>query len=447
MEPLERNIEIPNECSCNSNTILTTWAEGKRLEKKIQIKNLVPRELETITEWPFDFRDDVVFVVIKANEVRSCTACREILIKKFHMPQFWWTDTYKRMNGYFGSEFESNPQGDIETYSTWSRALIKQPESLNKFDTGTSLQYKWLKFNLFTRWFINGKMIILAFDPVETIQERLRELFLSRLGKEELQDPYWPYTRVLEEVVSLQGSAIWNLRDVIRNIELSPTRDPRTLREKPKYNYSRMHDMARHAIHVSETLDLSVKLSEDLIQEHEKLVTSISDRKSGVETNKSQFPRQTYSNIHSRLVFFSHALFSLRCRSSSNHQRLGNEIQLRFHADSQYDSQVSVEISHSTKSDGASMRWIAIVSLIFLPANLVSSVFSTSFFETANGMVSVTNNFWIYCVALVAVTIMTLMLWFCLSRFNIQVRDERLRGLTIWQGPKRPLEPSAHCIV
>ncbi|KAI0106788.1 hypothetical protein F4814DRAFT_70059 [Daldinia grandis] len=157
-----------------------------------------------------------------------------------------------------------------------------------------------------------------------------------------------------------------------------------------------MYDIARHAIHVSETLDLAVKLSEHLIQGHQKLITSSSNSKVRLETDGTNPLNQVYSNTHSRLVFFSHALFSLRCRSSSNHQRLSNEINLRFHTNAQYDSQVSVEISHSAKSDGAPMRWIAIVSLIFLPENLVSSVFSTTFFEIANGIILVTNDFWIY---------------------------------------------------
>ncbi|KAI0847129.1 hypothetical protein F5Y00DRAFT_263942 [Daldinia vernicosa] len=446
MGSFELKPTISEKCTCHSIVPVTTWGGGQRSENSIRTRDLIPFETE-MTKWPFDPEDDIIFMVVKANDVRNCVVCGEIFIDKFRMPQFWWTDTYKRMNGYFGSEFERNADGVIETYSTWSRALIKHSEALHKSETHHELQYRWLKLNIFTRWFMGGKMMIIAFDPVETMQEKLRELFLSRLDKEDLQDPYWPYEYILEELVSLQGSAIWSLRDLIRTIELSPTRDPRTLREKPQYNYSRMHDIARHAIHVSETLDLAVKLSEDLIQEHQKLIISSSDGKPRLETDKTQSLKQVYSNTHSRLVFFSHALFSLRCRSSSNHQRLGNEIQLRFHTDSQYDSQVSVEISHSAKSDGASMRWIAIVSLIFLPANLVSSVFSTTFFETTNGMISVTNDFWIYWVALVAVTVMTLALWFCLSRFSIQVGGMPFRRFTVWQKTERPLEYSTHCAV
>ncbi|KAI2776632.1 hypothetical protein F4815DRAFT_495818 [Daldinia loculata] len=446
MGSFELKPTISEKCTCHSIVPVTTWGEGKRSENIIKTRDLIPLQTET-TKWPFDPEDDIVFMVAKANEVRSCVVCREIFIDKFRMPRFWWTDTYKRMNGYFGSEFKRNSDGAIETYSTWSRALIKHSEALHKSETRHELQYRWLKFNLFTRWFMKGKVIIIAFDPVEMMQERLRELFLGHLDKEELQDPYWPYKHILEELVSLQGSAIWSLRGLIRTIELSPTRDPRTLREKPKYNYSRMHDIARHAIHVSETLDLAVKLSEDLIQEHQKLITSSSDAKPRLETDRTKSLKQVYSNTHSRLVFFSHALFSLRCRSSSNHQRLSNEIQLRFHTDSQYDSQVSVEISHSAKSDGASMRWIAIVSLIFLPANLVSSVFSTTFFETTDGMISVTNDFWIYWVALVAVTVMTLALWFGLSQFNIQVGGIPFRRFTAWQKTERSLEDSTQCVV
>ncbi|OTB17424.1 hypothetical protein K445DRAFT_374574 [Daldinia sp. EC12] len=432
----EPNI-LSGKCSCQSTASVTTWKEGKQSKKRVKTSDLIPQDIKT-TEWPFGPDSDVAFMVIKANEVRNCIVCRTVFIEKFRMPQFWWTDTYKRMNGYFGMEYERNDDGIIETCSTWSRALIKQPEPLTDLAASLDLQYRWTKFNIFTRWYIEEKTIILAFDPVETVQKRLGEMFMNCLDEEELRDPYWPYTRILEELVSFQGSSIWSLRDLVRSIELSPNRDPRTLREKPNYDYSRMHDIARHSIHVSETLDLSVKLSRDVIQEHEKWMK--------LHTNIPFYTR-TYSNTHSRLVFFSHALFSLRCRSSSNHQRLSNEIQLRFHTDAQYDSQVSVEISNSAKSDGASMRWIAIVSLIFLPANLVSSVFSTTFFETANGMISVTNDFWIYWAALVAVTIMTLALWFCLSQFNAQIGGKRFRTFTVWKKAEKPIKISAQCAI
>ncbi|XXH05756.1 hypothetical protein Hte_012192 [Hypoxylon texense] len=283
-------------------------------------------------------------------------------------------------------------------------------------------------------------MFILAFDPVQVVQERLRLVLSHHLSSEEHLDPYWLYAPLLEEIVSLQGAAVWGLRDLIRRTELSPTRDPRNLREKPRHNYSRLHDIARHAIHVSETLDLSVKLTENIIQGHDQLTVPSSHADPGSSIQQLQPIEHTRCNIRSRLTFFSHALYSLRCRSTSNQQRLGNEIQLRFHTDSQYDSQVSVEINHSTKTDSASMRWIAIVSLIFLPANLVSSVFSTTFFDVTDGAVSVTKDFWIYWVALVAVTAVTMAFWFYLPRLSFRGLDPRVAGSIMSHSTKASLE-------
>ncbi|OTA95566.1 hypothetical protein M434DRAFT_195915 [Hypoxylon sp. CO27-5] len=343
------------------------------------------------------------------------------------MPRFWWTDTYKRMNGYFGSESSRNNEGIVENCSTWSRALVKQFTTSSKFEGDSDINYRWLKYNLFTRWTSPGKIMILAFDPVESIQERLCTILMQNLDEMELEDPYWLYAHILEDIVSLQGTSVWGLRNLVRTIELSPTRDHRNLREKPKHNYSRLHDIARHAIHVSETLDLSLKLFESVLQGHEQLVAGL---QRGLTIEKPPEFQQAYQNTHSRLAFFSNALSSLRCRSTSNHQRLSNEIQLRFHTDSQYDSQVSVEISHSAKSDSASMRWISVVSLVFLPANLVSAFFSTIFFDASNGSMSVSKDLWIFWVALVIVIVVTMVFWFCLPRVFPQDRRQRMKPTT-----------------
>ncbi|KAI2464729.1 hypothetical protein F4781DRAFT_411966 [Annulohypoxylon bovei var. microspora] len=417
------------KCECPSDMDIITWSRNKLSQKKVEcVDSMFPNPEDTL--WPFDPEDEVVFIIAKANEIRRCDSCRETLAERLRMPRFWWSDTYKRMNGYFGSESTRDTEGILESCSTWSRALVKHfAESKNSRDKADKpdIHYGWLKFNIFTRWVTPGKMVILAFDPVDKIQEWLCSEFLQYLSQEELQDPYWPYTRILEQLVSLHGTSVWSLRNLIRTTELSPSRDHRNLRNKPKHNYSRLHDIARHAIHVSETLDLSVKLSETIIWEHKQLTAYTSEINPEISPNNAQIFKRSYCNTRSRLAFFSHAIHSLRCRSNSNHQRLNNEIQLRFHTDSQYDSQASVEINYSTKSDSASMRWIAIVSLVFLPANLVSSVFSTTFFNGSEEL-SVSSDFWIYWVVLVVVTVATMVFWFFLPHFSPEVDTRRVHS-------------------
>lgn len=40
----------------------------------------------------------------KANEIRNCHDCKQVLIKAFLMPSLWWTDHLRKSNGYFGCE-------------------------------------------------------------------------------------------------------------------------------------------------------------------------------------------------------------------------------------------------------------------------------------------------------------------------------------------------------
>jgi len=104
-------------------------------------------------------------------------------------------------------------------------------------------------------------------------------------------------------------------------------------------------------------------------------------------------------------------------RAESLNARLSNEINLGFNVVVQRDSKATVEISAATRSDSASMKIIAVVTLAFLPATFVSTVFSMSFFtlsvDDATGQKHwlVSDRFWIYWVIAAPLTIMTLICW------------------------------------
>lgn len=137
---------------------------------------------------------------------------------------------------------------------------------------------------------------------------------------------------MIEEVVRLQDQVVWVIRNQVREIE--KTRAPIS---KPAPNYRYPHNISRHAIHVSETLDAAIiRTMNRILIEHKgfmacKQVTSLSN---------------TSKHIHRRLLFPEHLLQSLQHRSASTEERPINEIQLALNMVVQYDSGMSVEIQH-----------------------------------------------------------------------------------------------------
>ena len=92
----------------------------------------------------------------------------------------------------------------------------------------------------------------------------------------------------------------------------------RTSNARPNPNYPRLHDLARHAIHVQETLEVAVVTIENMIHQREHFF---------LEWSKGDLvdaPQQA----HKRLHFYLHVMNSLKYRAQANKERLINEITL-----------------------------------------------------------------------------------------------------------------------
>jgi Mg2+ and Co2+ transporter CorA len=247
----------------------------------------------------------------------------------------------------------------------------------------------------------------------------MQSLSKPALFQSHLIVPFWPYTHVFEILADLQESAIWAVRDQVRDIE--KVTDP-YIRQRP--DYRKLHDFARHAIHVNETLDVSIQNIETIIKQYDIYMIS--------EVSKSQ---DTYigadENIRNQLDFFRSYITNQRHRSSSNEKRLQNEIQLAYNTVSQADAKTSVEISqssmkisHAAQIDSSAMKTIAFVTLAFLPPTFISSIFSMSFFQCGeNNGWAMSNKFWLYWVFAVPITIATVLIWKYWIRFSSSLHN------------------------
>lgn len=267
-------------------------------------------------------------------------------------------------------------------------------------------EYYWPKLNVFSRWYKSPRhTAVIVFDPdklrdgvdPDTLRDNITRCLVSSLDPKELQDPFWIYPRLAEEVVRLQDEAVWSIRDRVRETEKK-----RQSWDESGPDYPMLHEIQRHAIHVSETLEVASTTMGWIQRHHEQFL-------GGPET-----PSIVSRNIANRLSVHRHMLTSLLHRSNANKERLQSEIGLAFNTVAQHDSRTSVRIADATRSDSAAMRTIAFVSLLFLPATFISAIFSTTFFklDDNSGAWEVSDKFWVYWAVAVPLTVGAVTVWF-----------------------------------
>ncbi|KAI0509254.1 hypothetical protein F5B22DRAFT_368605 [Xylaria bambusicola] len=359
-------------------------------------------------------RPAICIIFASANIIRKCELCRGHFIDKFKMPKVWWSDYSKKSNGYFGCQRSRSPNGQ-ESFDTWTYFEIKKLEP-------TAI-YSWYKLNIFVRW--DGEShqtVVLAFDTPYDIAQSFRDLLVAP-DPRDLHSPFWFYPHLLSEVARHQEAAVWAIRNQVREVE------KQTLPlGRPNPDYRNLHDIARHALHVSETLEVAVKTIKSMLDRHRDLWPSLSD-----------FDAE--QGIHSQLQFFESYISSLSSRSASNEKRMLNEIQLAFNTVAQHDASTSVKIGLATQADSLTMKSIALVTLTFLPPTFVSAIFSMSFFDnsTESGWV-LSEKFWIYWVFAIPTTLFTVAAWYFLQKkysAPAPLREEKFHALNISISPNQ----------
>lgn len=295
----------------------------------------------------------------------------------------------------------STNKGKIDT---WFRFLVKDMLS-DWVHTPDNKNYEWLKLNVFTRLdLVTKRTEVIVFDAKPKVQERiLKVLPKAMVTLVALDDFYFIHALFAEAVVALQEDAVWKIRNSVRRIE--ETRNTESLIS---------HDLVRHAIHVSETLDLAAQTVNSMIEHHNRLASIPSTTDKTIIINTQQ-------GIHDRLRFFHEVIQGLRLRSISNKERLLNEIQLSFNV-------VAQNINRAVQSDSSAMKTIALFTVALFPMPFLASVFSMTvfYYNDDSGKWSVSKKFWIYWAIAIPTTLVVAGLLYSYNRRIISVKLKRL---------------------
>lgn len=273
--------------------------------------------------------------------------------------------------------------------------------------SGTSLDfshgkdYAWHKINIFTKWSVSTrKTAFLIFDAPPGLIDKLQNALGNFMTSNTCRDAFWFYVPLVEEFIRLQDESVWAIRNRVRGIEQQQVAQP------PKPDYRRRHDAARHAVHISETLEVAGRIMRDVISQHQEFIADyleLSDART----------KHAARGIHKRLVAQRTMIECLGQRSASNKDRLLNELNLNFHTVAQYDSAVAVQIGRAAQEDSSAMKTVAFLTLTFLPATFVSAILGMSFFnyDADSDKLSVSSQFWVYWAVVIPLTLATFILW------------------------------------
>ena len=207
-----------------------------------------------------------------------------------------------------------------------------------------------------------------------------------------LDHPYGIHLPFAQLAFQLQSDAVWDIRCAVRDIEKSRI---------TSVDFPKLHDLARHATHVIETLELAVRTLDGIMRDHEcwsagSVVMEIEINECEVDDGGPTSATRTHNRnlwIRNHLAFYRDCIQGLRDRSIANRDRLQNEIQLSFNI-------VTQDINRAVQSDSSVMKTIALASAAFVPMTFVATIFGMSFFvcSVESGTWNVSDRFWVFWV-------------------------------------------------
>ncbi|KAF3937226.1 hypothetical protein ABW19_dt0207445 [Dactylella cylindrospora] len=305
--------------------------------------------------------------MVAARLSMSSTNKLAMLPRSYGMPRELWAKPYWESNGYFGCK----DKGD-DVHNTWFFFLVKEIIEKAGFEDDFPKQYDyvWYKMAFFTTWSRKGPKSILCLDcpdkMVASVQTYLEELYEDILDDPDGDpfesfnfDPYYFHQVVLHGVVHLYDASVWKIKEIVRAVE----KERSAATHADNTDYLLLHEAARHVIHSTETLTSANEVLTTMMGRHREIAKQFRDNATHGWDLQPQISRQ----IQDHLAFHHTVLHGIKCRSESLQARHTNEI--------------SLALNLVTALDTKFMKAIAVLTVLFLPATTIATIFGMSFFD------------------------------------------------------------------
>ncbi|PGH29581.1 hypothetical protein GX50_07659 [[Emmonsia] crescens] len=314
------------------------------------------------------------------------------IIANLSIPQQFWATSTNDLNGCSDAKY-TYVNGAIANLDTWSCFKIKEADSEGKYD--------WHQMTMFIRWNpIEKNTFIFCSDFSETLQDALKRRMISV----DPSDPYTWHAIFIDKLRDAYDTSVWKIRDLVRAAEKA-----RDGNQVAGPNFRKLHNIARHAIHSNETLDVAIDTIDSIVHEHELFISREGS------TGPHAVPEIIANDVTRRLYYHSKELRAIKTRSASLYYRLQNEINVGFNLISQADT--------------AAMKIISAVGLVFLPGTFISTLFGMNFFDfsvddnTGKQTFAMSDKFWMYWAISLPVTAAVILSWVVWDYWYLIVRS------------------------
>ncbi|KAF2801356.1 uncharacterized protein BDZ99DRAFT_577636 [Mytilinidion resinicola] len=423
--------------------------------------------LDTALSKKRDERSDIeIYFLPTIKKLVKYPSMTEKMSTEFHVPRFFWTHTGWNANGFFGSHEDPLGENYEESFVSYSRFLVKElllsdadkdttigdpreqsnTESHNgpkttapaAKNTAEGYGYQWQFIAFFTFWFLpkepvtkrteapksGSKQVVFCFDQSPTMKRMLKDA-IEKCSTPLCQAcPYGIFEPLLSTLFTYYDWALWDFQKPVRDIERA--RDDFSGLEN--YNradmyirYVKMHELARHIIHLTETLGVGARTLRTMRNAHSVRC------KSGKSVGH-------YHQIQGDLEFYELFLQNLQARASAFDQRLNNEIKLAFNLFAADDNATQKEILKESQNDGRDLtNLVALLTLIFLPASFLTGFFGMHFFDIERSQPDLSHpkRLWLYFAVAGPVSAVAIMLWYGFRKWKAQLRgieNQKARG-------------------
>ncbi|OCK88216.1 uncharacterized protein K441DRAFT_682026 [Cenococcum geophilum 1.58] len=219
-----------------------------------------------------------------------------------------------------------------------------------------------------TRTTVNqpGGVTLICFMAPEGLMRRFSTLLDHPEWEDVLEDPFILYDIILEELYLILDAMVRTLGKVFNGVEHDTNEKTADLNGATgDIDFGMLHKVARNVIYMREATDCAVNMVESLRAHHDYGYTE--------RDPMPPVARGTQISLH----YKKDLMVSTQAKVNSLEKRMQNIIGLSFNLVTQQDSCVM-------KTDSSSMKTIAIMTLVFLPASTVATIFGMQFFTLSS---------------------------------------------------------------
>ena len=109
--------------------------------------------------------------------------------------------------------------------------------------------------------------------------------------------------------------------------------------------------------------------------------------------------------------------------------RKDTAMNLVYNMVSQKEAETNMGIAQDTRNDSHSMKAIAALTMVFLPASAVSSFFGMAFFDGQGGVLTITDEWWLFLAVTIPLTASVVIVWRLWQSFGLRAPLLLLRKL------------------